>query len=289
MKNILMNLKRKFYIKFSAKEIISFFNNTLKNSHFKILFENGEYVNKTKIDKIESIITKYSETINIILITNEEVQTFKEFEKEELNKFNKFIENRKISKNAKNIIESIISFKSEINKLENQKIILKSINNFHKSYTDKKIIDPLDSLNKSHLMFSNKLSLLEKTFKINYNQLEESIKSEKQDEDILSDLKFVEKSYSELKKLFLNFDEKLKTIDKFVKSFCDKSKQKQEENKLITTDSLIEVIKRVEIGYELLYSLYRNQEDITILNKIESLNFLTEHRDRLHYTRVNYD
>ncbi len=283
-----MSLKSiSFLIYFSAKEIILFFNNTLKNSHFKILFENGEYVNKSKIDKLESIIKKYCDTVNIILITNEEVTTFKEFEKEELNKFNKFTESIKITKNLKSLIESIISFKSEINKIENQQIILKAINNFHKSYSDKKILEPLESLNKSHIKFSGKLSQLEKSFESNYKKLEVSLQTDSRDDDILSDLKFVEKSYHELKKLFLNYDEKLKMVEKLVKSFNDKSKLKQEENKILTADNLLDVLKKVEIGYELLESLYKSGDESKIMNKIESLNFNTEDRHKLYYIRVN--
>jgi hypothetical protein len=233
----------------------------LKINHYNLLLDQGEKIAKKKIEKFDSLINKKyksRDSLEILLITNENTyQGHSYIKQDEAKRLYVKLENvgmnfnNGVNSNLKKILETIIYVNSEMKRFDNQQRIMAFLQNFYKTMLEK-INKQFNSLSESHLKYKEKKEELEINFSKNLSEVKEILSTfQGSEDDISKDLKCIDTSYEDFKKLFTIFEEKLKKFNVTINNFKDKTTNKLKEN---TPHFLPENFKDVQVKISNLYS-----------------------------------
>jgi hypothetical protein len=235
----------------------------LKISHYNVLFDQGEKIAKKKIEKFDSLLNKKykgRELLEVLLITNENTYFgSSQVKQDETKRLYVILENvgmnfsNGVNSNLKKILETIIYVNSELKKLENQQRIMTFIQSYYKNMLEK-INKQFIILSDSHSKFKEKKEELREDFVKNLSEVREimaAFLNSNSGDELNVDLKFIEKSYDDFKKIFSIFEDKLKNFNLVFSNFKEKTLNKLKDNNL---NSLPKNFKDVEINFYELYS-----------------------------------
>ena len=253
-----MKSTRKILLKFlnlhSAKDLLKFITNELKISHFNILFQKGEKISKNKIQKFDETLSKYKheDVINLLLISSENSQTSSKL-MDELKMLNSRLEKMGVNNflsnlnNTKNILEIIFTTHSEIRTIDNQNVIMNFLENFY-SHLIIKIKNKFQKINDNYKNYKERRTELDFSFAKNledFKKIFEDFKNPKNEENNLAnpenitdqkfstEIKAIEKSLADFKKVFCIFEEKLKNFDYGLNNYIENHSKLKEKNFLI--------------------------------------------------------
>jgi hypothetical protein len=236
---------------------MKFITNELKISHFNILFQKGEKISKNKMQKFDETLSKYKheEVLNLLLISSENSQTSSKL-RDELKMLNGRLEKMGVNNflsnlnNTKNILEIIFTTHAEIRTIENQNVIMNFLENFY-SHLIIKIKNKFQKINDNYKNYKERKTELDFSFARNledFKKIFEVLKNPKNEENYSIttnpenithqkcseiEIKAIEKSFADFKKVFCIFEEKLKNFDLSLNNFIENHSKLKEKNFLI--------------------------------------------------------
>jgi hypothetical protein len=167
--------------------------------------------------------------------------------------------NQKLNK----IMETILFFNNEIKKFENQQIIFKFINSFHKR-TQEKIHKRFFTVSDSFTKFKNKKIYLEKNFEENIKSIIENMtkKLSLHSENFIGiepEFNFVKKSYTDFVKLYSVFEEKFTSFLPIYNNCNEKNINKLKENNIHSIEAFKDIQAKVSYMYAEIQRLIKDQ------------------------------
>jgi hypothetical protein len=210
-----------------------------KVTNFNILFENGDKINKKKIQKLDDVISNLENStreINLLLILSD---SFSSISKSSISPsetnfklLNNFLAKLGISPSTlislKKIFENTYMIYSEMNKLTNQNKIIQFLNNFHQTMLEK-INKKITKMNEVNSKFKNHREELENSF---LNNLEDFKRLFRDDDSNILDMKVIEKAFIDFKKINTFFSDNLKFLNYNFNIFKERNEKKIIENAL---------------------------------------------------------
>lgn len=212
----------------------------MKIPNYNLLLDQGEKIAKNKIEKLDSLINKKYKSrdiLEILLITNENsYQGCSYLKQDEAKRLFLILENvgmnfnNGVNSNLKKILETVIYVNSEMRRLDNQQRIMAFFQIFYKSLQDR-IYKQFNSLSDSYLKYKEKKEELHLSFPKNLCEVKDTLSSFIScEDDINIELKCIESSYEEFKKLFFIFEEKHKKFNFTINNFKEKLTTKLKDN-----------------------------------------------------------
>jgi hypothetical protein len=187
----------------------------LKINNFTILLENGDRINKKKIEKLDKFMCL--DHLNILLLTSESAEKTQD---DEVRKILSICDNTNV--------RNIMTLNSIAKKIENQNKIINFLSNFYKNTINRISTKNIFMLNSIKAFIENK-DELEKNMEVFILDLKDLLKNYclPQDE-VNKNTKNIENNFIEFKKNFKIFEEKFDTFNKLFNEFKMKSSKHYE-------------------------------------------------------------
>jgi hypothetical protein len=230
---------------------------------------------------------KNEEVLNLLLISSENSQTSSKL-REELKMLNSRLDKMGVNNflsnlnYTKNILEIIFTTHSEIKTIENQNVIMNFLENFY-SHILVKIKNKFEKINENYKNYKGRRTELDFSYARNledFKKIFENLKNHKNEENSSMspnpakitdqknsqiEIRAIEKSFAEFKKVFIIFEEKLKNFDLSLNNFIENHSKLKEKNLQIQV-KLDEKYFKEQIG--LIKQLYNE-----IVKNLDSNNF----------------